>query len=39
MAVPVYQDFMYPFLKQLEDKKDYRLQDLLFLIIENRQIV
>ncbi|MBT2668566.1 winged helix-turn-helix domain-containing protein [Bacillus sp. ISL-4] len=28
MAVPGYQDFMYPFLKQLEDKKEYRLQDL-----------
>jgi restriction system protein len=28
LAVPGYQDFMYPFLKQLEDKKDYRLQDL-----------
>lgn len=28
MAVPGYQDFMYPFLKQLEDGKEYRLQDL-----------
>lgn len=23
MAVPGYQDFMYPFLKQLEDGKEY----------------
>lgn len=28
MAVPGYQDFMYPFLKQLEDRQEYRLQDL-----------
>lgn len=28
MAVPGYQDFIYPFLKQLEDGKEYRLQDL-----------
>ncbi|KQU13102.1 restriction endonuclease [Bacillus sp. Leaf13] len=34
MAVPGYQDFMYPFLKQLEDKKEYRLQD-LYTILAN----
>lgn len=28
MAVPGYQEFIYPFLKQLEDGKEYRLQDL-----------
>ncbi|CAH0309874.1 Mrr restriction system protein [Peribacillus sp. Bi96] len=28
MAVPGYQDFMYPFLKQLENRQEYRLQDL-----------
>ncbi|PFZ72405.1 restriction endonuclease [Bacillus toyonensis] len=28
MAVPGYQDFMYPFLNQLEDRQEYRLQDL-----------
>ncbi|WP_110926813.1 restriction endonuclease [Bacillus massiliglaciei] len=28
MAVPGYQDFMYPFLKQLENGQEYRLQDL-----------
>jgi len=32
MAVPGYQDFMYPFLKQLEDGKEYRLQDLYVLL-------
>lgn len=28
MAIPGYQEFMYPFLKQLEDGKDYELQEL-----------
>ncbi|WP_342602840.1 restriction endonuclease [Peribacillus sp. FSL E2-0159] len=28
MAVPGFQDFMYPFLKQLKDRQEYRLQDL-----------
>ncbi|MEW5552152.1 restriction endonuclease [Peribacillus frigoritolerans] len=28
MAVPGYQDFMYPFLKQLENRQEYQLQDL-----------
>ncbi len=28
MAVPGYQDFMHPFLMQLEDKQEHRLQDL-----------
>ncbi len=28
MAVPGYQDFMYPFLRQLEDRQEYKLQDL-----------
>ncbi|MDF1996406.1 restriction endonuclease [Peribacillus frigoritolerans] len=32
MAVPGYQDFMYPFLKQLKDGKEYRLQDLYVLL-------
>lgn len=32
MAVPGYQDFMYPFLKQLEDGKEYRLQELYVLL-------
>ncbi len=34
MAVPGYQDFMYPFLKKLEDKEEYRLQD-LYTILAN----
>ena len=32
MTVPGHQDFMYPFLKQLEDGKEYRLQDLYVLL-------
>ncbi|RHW35932.1 restriction endonuclease [Lysinibacillus yapensis] len=32
MAVPGYQDFMYPFLKQLEDGQVYKLQDLYVLL-------
>lgn len=32
MAVPGYQDFMYPFLKQLEDGKEYTLQNLYVLL-------
>ncbi|PAE12675.1 restriction endonuclease [Niallia circulans] len=32
MAVPGYQEFMYPFLKQLEDKQEYRLQDLYIIL-------
>lgn len=32
MAVPGYQDFMYPFLKQLEDGKEYSLQNLYVLL-------
>lgn len=32
MAVPGYQDFMYPFLKQLEDRKEYNLQDLYIIL-------
>lgn len=35
MAVPGYQDFMYPFLKQLEDGKEYRLQDLYVLLAKH----
>ncbi|MGW8822903.1 restriction endonuclease [Paenibacillus lautus] len=34
MAVPRYQDFMYPFLKQLEDGEEYRLQDLYVLLAD-----
>jgi restriction system protein len=34
MTVPGYQDFMYPFLKHLKDKKEYRLQD-LYTILAN----
>lgn len=32
MTVPGYQDFMYPFLKQLEDGNEYKLQDLYVLL-------
>lgn len=32
MAVPGYQDFMYPFLKHLEDGKEYKLQDIYMLL-------
>ncbi|MGM0878510.1 MAG: restriction endonuclease [Bacillota bacterium] len=32
MAVPGYQDFMYPFLKQLGDEKEYKLQELYVLL-------
>jgi restriction system protein len=35
LTVPGYQDFMYPFLKQLEDKKDYRLQDLYTILAKH----
>ncbi|MBP0723927.1 restriction endonuclease [Bacillus sp. RG28] len=35
MAVPGYQDFMYPFLKQLEDGKEYRLQDLYVILAKH----
>jgi restriction system protein len=35
MAVPGYQDFMYPFLKLLEDKNEYRLQDLYTIIAKH----
>ena len=28
MAVPGYQDFMHPFLKQLENGQEYKVQDL-----------
>jgi restriction system protein len=34
MSVPGYQDFMYPFLKQLEDRQEYKLQD-LYTILAN----
>lgn len=32
MAIPGYQDFMYPFLKQLEDGNEYKLQELYVLL-------
>ena len=32
MTVPGYQDFMYPFLKQLGDEKEYKLQELYVLL-------
>ncbi|WP_226528161.1 restriction endonuclease [Metabacillus niabensis] len=32
MTVPGYQEFMYPFLKQLEDGNEYRLQDMYTLL-------
>ena len=35
MTVPGFQDFMYPFLKQLEDGKEYKLQDLYVLLAKH----
>ena len=35
MTVPGFQDFMYPFLKQLEDRKEYKLQDLYVLLAKH----
>ena len=35
MAVPGYQEFMYPFLKQLEDGKEYKLQDLYVILAQH----
>ena len=35
MAVPGFQDFMYPFLKQLKDGKEYKLQDLYVLLAKH----
>lgn len=34
MAVPGYQEFMYPFLKQWEDGKEYKLQDLYVILAD-----
>ncbi|SDN76689.1 Mrr N-terminal domain-containing protein [Psychrobacillus sp. OK028] len=34
MAVPGYQDFMYPFLKQLENGNEYKLQE-LYVLLDN----
>ncbi len=35
MAIPGYQDFMYPFLKQLEDGNEYKLQELYVLLAKH----
>lgn len=38
MAIPGYQDFMYPFLKQLGDGKEYQLQELYTLLTNYYQL-
>lgn len=38
MAIPGYQEFMYPFLKQLEDTREYNLQDLYSLLANHFQL-
>lgn len=35
MAVPGYQDFMYPFLNQMKDGKEYKLQEIYVLLAKH----